>query len=70
MENYVNHVTYSGNTERYISNRVQYSYSSVIPSWARINPDESHFCDVSSDHGWGLQDCPLLHVRVTSDALY
>ena len=50
--------------------RVQYSYSSVIPSWARNNPDESHFCDVSSDHGWGLQDCPQLQVRVTSDTLY
>ena len=50
--------------------RIQYSYSSVIPSWVRINPDESHFCDVSSDPGWGLQDCPQLHVRATSDALY
>ena len=55
MENYVNHATCSGN-----------SYSSVILSWARINPDESHFCDVSSDNGWGLQDRPKLHVTVTS----
>ena len=35
----------------------------------KTNKNESHFCDVSSDHGWSLQDCPLLHVRVTSDAL-
>ena len=34
---------------------VHYSYSSVIPCWARSNPDESHFLDVVLDHGWGVK---------------
>ena len=37
---------------------VHYSYSSVIPCYAIINPDESHFWDVSLDHGWGVKTAP------------
>ena len=42
MENYVNHFTAILNIDT-VPITAHYSYSSVIPCWARTNPDESHF---------------------------
>ena len=58
MENYVNHVTAFVILRDTVPITVQYSCSSVIPCWARINPDESHFWKVSLDHGWGVKNAP------------
>ena len=47
----MNHVTAIVNTERYSSNYSTVLATTVLFPVEPVNPDESHFWDVSSDHG-------------------